>query len=281
MKIDWQKIESEYETQNPPDFITHLNYVSCLNTLSRSITASCNLSIKNKINESKLLKKKINLIKLTLKSVDGEYKMIQRNPDFAELCVSWISVKAYYLIFNLSLILEYLLSGQESALGFSHKELLRKFKERIGRKELLFNKKIFNANFQCLKIIKLRVKSGADIKIIGFNLRDRVVQIFRKLVFYKLEDFQREEGIKNFRSKKNRLKKKEFLENNTVNLCEFFYWYRIKANYRDLEFLNKDISGYKFSEFYRNYFELTLTFFNTFKNLINALAKIRLGKIIL
>ena len=66
-----------------------------------------------------------------------------------------------------------------------------------------------------------------------------------------------------------------------MNLCEFFYWYRIKANYRDLEFLNKDISGYKFSEFYRNYFELTLTFFNTFKNLINALAKIRLGKIIL
>lgn len=281
MKINWQKIESEYETQNPPDFITHLNYVSCLNTLSRGISITCNLSIKTKINESKLLKKKINLIKLTLKSINGEYKMIQQSPDFAELCVSWISVKAYYLVFNLSLILEYLLSDQESALNFSHKKLLRKFKERIGRKELFFNKKIFNANFQCLKIIKLRVKSGANIKIIGFNLKDRIVQIFRKLVFYKLEDFQREERIKNFRSEKNRLKKKEFLENNIVNLYEFFYWYRIKANYRDLEFLNKDISSYKFSEFYQNYFELTITFFNAFKNLINELAKIRLGKIIL
>ncbi len=281
MKIDWKKIESEYETQNPPDFITHLNYVSCLNALSRGITASYNLSIKNKINESKLLKKKINLIKLTLKSVNGEYKMIQQNPDFAELCVSWISVKTYYLIFNLSLILEYLLSSQESALSFSHKKLLRKFKERIGRKEIFFNKKIFNTNFQCSKIMNLQVKTGANIKIIGFNLKERIIQILRKLVFYKLEDFQREEGIKNFRSKKNRQKKKEFLENNTVNIYEFFYWYRIKANYRDLEFLNKDISSYKFSEFYRNYFELTFTFFNVFKELINNLAKIRLGKTVL
>jgi len=281
MKIDWKKIESEYETQNPPDFITHLNYVSCLNILSRDITASCNLSIKNKINESKLLLKKINLIKLTVKSINGEYKMIQQNPDFAELCVSWISVKAYYLIFNLSLILEYLLSGQEFALSFSHKKLLRKFKQRIGRKEIFFSKKIFNINFQCSKIMDLQVKSGANIKIIGFNLKERIIQIFRKLVFYKLEDFQREEGIKNFRSKKNRQKKKEFLENNTVNIYEFFYWYRIKANYRDLEFLNRDISNYKFSEYYRNYFELTFTFFNVFKKLINDLTKIRLEKTVL
>lgn len=104
MKINWKKIESEYELQNPPDFITHLNYVSCLNALSQGISISCSLSIKNKIYESKLLKKKTNLIKLTLKSINGEYKAIRESPDFAELCVSWISVKAYYLIFNLLLI---------------------------------------------------------------------------------------------------------------------------------------------------------------------------------
>jgi len=281
MIIELEKIESEYVSQNPPDFITHLNYVSCLNTLSRDINASCNLSIKNKIDESKLLEKKINLIKLTIKNVNGEYKIIRKNPDFAELCVSWISVKAYYLIFNLLLILEYLLSGQNSALGLSHKELLKKFKGHIEQGEISFNKRIFNANFQCSKIMNLRVKSGSNIKMIGFNLNERIIQILKKLVRYKLEDFQRKERIKNFRSKKNRQKKKEFLRNNTVNICEFFYWYRIKANYRDLEFLNKDISSHKFGKFYRNYFELTFTFFNAFESLINDLAKTRLGKIIL
>lgn len=159
--------------------------------------------------------------------------------------------------------------------------MLRKFKERIERGEISFNKDIFNNNFQCSKIINLRVKSGANIKIIGFDLTERAVQVLKKLVYYKLEDFQREERIKNFRSKKNRQKKKEFLENNTVNIYEFFYWYRIKANYRDLEFLNKDISSYKFSDFYRNYFELTFTFFSVLKKLINDLAKIRLGKTVL
>lgn len=280
MEIDWEKIESEYGLQNPPDFITHLNYVSCLNDLSKGLVVECKLNIRNKIDESKLLKKKLNLIKLTLKSLDGEYKVIQENPDFAELCVSWISVKAYYLIFNLLLILEYLLNGQDSPLSFSHKELLRKFKERIERGEISFNKDIFNTNFQCSKMMSLRVKSGANIKKY-FDPNEGTAQVIRKLVYYKLEDFQRDERIKNFRAKKNRQKKKEFLENSTVNIYEFFYWYRIKANYRDLEFLNKDISSDKFSDFYRNYFELTFTFFSVLKKLINDLAKIRLEKIVL
>jgi len=281
----WIKIKDEkYEREHPPDFITHLNYVSCINMISNNIKLSCNLSIKSKIKESKILKKKINLMNLTLKSIEGEYNTILKNPDYAELCVSWISVKSYYLIYNLLLILEYLLSGSDSSFSFTHKRILNRFKYRLEKKELYFNKinkKIFNLNFQCSKIMSLRVKSGANIKIIGFNLKERIIQILKKIVDYKLEDFKREEKIKNFRSNINIQKKKEFLENNTVNLHEFFYWYRIKANYRDLEFLNKDIGSYKFREFYRNYFELTLTFFNAFKGVINDLAKIRLGKTIL
>ena len=129
--------------------------------------------------------------------------------------------------------------------------------------------------------MNLHPKSGANIKIIDIDMEERVAQILKKLVRYKLEDIQREEKIKNFRSKKNRKIRDDFLTKNTVNIFEFFYWYRIKANYRDLEFLNKDISSKQFEEFYRNYFELTLYFFEALKKIINDLSKIRLGKIIL
>ena len=281
MEINCDQIEPKYELESPPDFITHLNYVTCLNMFSRDINISCNLSIRNIISESKLLKKKINLIELTVKSINGEYQAIQQIPDFAELCVSWISVKSYYLLFNLLLILEYLLSGQDSFLNFSHKGLLEKFKKRLDQKEISFNEKIFNTNFQCIYLMNLKVTSGANIRMSGFNLTERFVQILKKLVNYKLEDFKRQNKITNFRHKEDRQKKKEFLENNTVNICEFFYWYRIKANYRDLEFLNNNISINKFNEFYQDYFELTFAFFNAFKKLINNLAKTRLGKTIL
>jgi hypothetical protein len=117
--------------------------------------------------------------------------------------------------------------------------------------------------------------------VLDFDLKERIVQILKKLVCYKLEELQRDEKIKNFRTKKAKEGKKKFLNENTVNIFEFFYWYRIKANYRDLEFLNKDIGSDKFKEFYKNYYELTLTYLNAFKQLINQLAMVRLGRSIL
>jgi len=129
--------------------------------------------------------------------------------------------------------------------------------------------------------MSLQIKPGANLRLVNIDLNERIVQILKKLIDYKIEDFQRKEGIKNFRSKKNREKKKELLDKDTVNIFEFFYWYRIKSNYRDLEFLDKDISDRQFNDFYKNYFELTSKFYTALKYLINDLSKKRLNKEIL
>jgi len=262
----------------PPDFLTHLNYTRALNNLSKNLILTSNLQIKKKISEHPSLVKKLNLIKLTLKSIDGEYRTILKNPDFAELCVSWISVKSYYLIFNLLLILDYLITGQESSFNLSHEGVIKRFKEYLTKNCLSFDKKIFNTNFPCSKIIKLKVQPGANIKVMNFSLKERVVQILKKIIDYKLEEFKIKKGIKNFRYRKDREKREGFLNNNTVNLFEFFYCYRIKANYRDLEFLNKDISPSQFKEFYENYWGLAKNFINAFVPILNKLAKIRLNR---
>ena len=279
----WIKIkDEEYESGHPPDFMTHFHYVECLNTISNGLNVECRLDIKNKIEkESKFLKKKLNLIKLIKRNLNEEYKTIERNPAFAEVCVPWIAVKSYYLMFNLLLVLDYLISCQEISFNSTHDGLLKKFKNRLEKKEIVFNKKIFNTNFQCPNIVNFKIKSGSNLKIVGINLGERVLQVLKKLILYKIEDFQRKEKIKNFRTKRAREKKKEFLENNTVNICEFFYWYRIKSNYRDLEFLDKDIDDKQFRDFYKNYFELTVSFYEALKKLINVLSKTRLEKEIL
>jgi hypothetical protein len=274
--------DEEYERSHPPDFMTHFNYVKCLKTIADGLDIECKLDIKNKIkNGSTNLKKKVNLIKLIKRSLDEEYKTIEQNPAFAEVCVPWIAVKSYYFIFNLLIVLEYLISGQESSFNASHDGLLKKFKNRLENQEIVFNKNIFNTNFQCSKIGNLKFKPGSNLKIVGIKLEDRVLHVLKKLILYKIEDFQRKEKLKNFRSKKAKEKKKEFLENNSVNMCEFFYWYRIKSNYRDLEFLDKDIDDSQFRDFYKNYFELTISFYEALKKLINYLSKMRLDKEIL
>jgi len=279
----WIKIrDEEYERGHPPDFMTHFNYVECLKTISDGLNVECKLDIQNKIqNENHTLKKKINLIKLIKRNLDEEYKIIKQNPAFAEICVPWIAVKSYYLIFNLLVVLEYLISTQESSFNSTHDGLLKKLKNRLEKREMVFNKKIFNINFQCSRMVNLKVKSGSNLKIVGVNLEERVLQVIKKLISYKIEDFQRKEKFKNFRPKRAREKRKEFLEKNSVNMCEFFYWYRIKSNYRDLEFLDKDIDDRQFRDFYKNYFELTNSFYEALKKMINSLSKTRLGKEIL
>jgi len=279
----WIKIkDAEYEREHPPDFMTHFHYVECLSTISSGLSVECKLDIKNKIEkESKFLQKKLNLLNLIRRNLHGEYETIRQNPSFAEVCVPWVAVKTYYLIFNLVLILEYLICVQESLFNSSHEVLLKKLKDHLEKKELIFSQKFFNDNFQCSKIVKARAKRGFNLKMININLSGRIAQVLRKLIGYKLEDFQRKNRIKDFRLKKDQQKKKEFLDNNTVNLCEFFYWYRIKSNYRDLEFLDKDISEKQFNNFYRSYLQLAVNFYQAFKKLINDLAKIRLGKEIL
>jgi len=108
-----RQVEEEYKKQHPPDFMTHLNYVVCMNDISGGLNAGCKLNIKNKIKkEGKILQKKLNLIKLIKRNLNEEYKTVKQDQAFAEVCVPWIAVKAYYLIFNLLLILDYLVSGQ-------------------------------------------------------------------------------------------------------------------------------------------------------------------------
>lgn len=280
VKIDFNNIEAEYRAKHPPDFITHLNYVPCLNEISEGLSVKCKLRLKNKFEKSNYLAKKVTLIELTHKSLNEEHKTILKNPDYAEVCVPWIAVKAYYLLFNLFLIKKYLLSGRDSSFNSSHEGILKDLKRFIREKQLCFNKDLFNCVYKTSHIFNFNFESGYNIKLSDVELEDRFYQVLKKLSNYKLEEFKRKKVIKNFRKKEPEARD-NFIKDSDINICEFFYWYRIKSNYRDLEFLDKDISSEQFSSFYENYFSLTKNFYDAFKDLINDLSQKRFRKKIL
>ncbi|NLA08188.1 MAG: hypothetical protein GX873_00620 [Parcubacteria group bacterium] len=201
----------EYENGHPPDFMTHFNYVECLNTISNGLNAECKLDIQNKIqNGSNTLKKKVNLIKLIKRNLDEEHKTIEQNPAFAEVCVPWIAVKSYYLMFNLLLVLDYLISTQETSFNSTHDGLLKKFKNHLEKQEIVFNKKIFNINFKCSEIVNLKIKSGSNLKIVGINLKERVLQVLKNLSYTKLRIFKEKKKLKILDQKKREKRKKNF-----------------------------------------------------------------------
>lgn len=262
---------------DPPDFRTHLNYVCCIEALSHSLELNCKQSITKKFPENANLRNKLTLIRLTKNSLKGELETIEKNNDYAELCVSWISVKSYYLIFNLILVLNFLLDPKDSNLKLTHKNARDWLKSRLKEEDLVFNKKIFNLIISSSRIIKFQIPVGHNLKHEDAVSTTRVKQIYRKIVDYQLEQLKFDEKIKDFRKLKDRALRDECIAKEEVNLCEFFYWYRIKANYRDLEFLNHDIPTNSFYEYYIKYYNLTMNFYNAFVTQINKLSLIRFG----
>src|SRR3989338_3929051 len=91
-----------------PQFTTHKNYIEYIRKESKGLTLKCKNSISARMRMSENAKKKIQLIKMTIKNIEMEGKMVTQSPEYAEIAISWMPVKAYYLIFNLTILLEYL-----------------------------------------------------------------------------------------------------------------------------------------------------------------------------
>jgi hypothetical protein len=266
---------------SPPDFITHWNYLRCLNHYAATLAIGCNLQITQPITKDAAVDKKVRLIHLTVESLHGEKAVIDTNVDFAELCVPWISVKSYYILFNQLLILEYLITANSGALSASHKQVLQNFKRHLRTGDLAFNVPEFNVLHACNTIAKLKLPSGANVRIRSADFKELHDFLLKKLVAYKLDNYKRDNKIKNFRTKGARRQKTDFLNANDVTLSEFFYWYRIKANYRDMEFVDTAIEDDQFADYYKDYYNITMTFYGCLKDLINDLSRIRFGQAML
>ncbi len=265
----------------PFDFMTHLNYISCMKELSENLEITINFQIDSRSSFKKdSLDKKVRLIHLIKESLEEEYKKATRDRDFAKVCSMWVSVKAYYLIFNLLLITHTLVNSSEENLNYTHAETINKFRNLLKENKINFNKKEFNLVSSCGDAISFNSQSGDTLKQnVSPDLRAK--SILKKLCKYKLDDFCRYKGIKNFKKKKNQIERDSFFKNSEISLFEFFYWYRIKTNYRDLAFLDQDVYEGDVVKFYENYYLLTINFFNAFKKLINNLSKKRLGEILI
>lgn len=272
--------EGESEPDNPilnfPDFITHSNYLQCLEKFSKKITLECKYSC-DKIMQARALPNKIKLIHLTHDNLAEEFRIIHSFHEYSVICSSWIPVKSYYLIFNCLLVFGYLMYGDESYFTKGHKEVLNDFKKSLTQKKVSFSNPIFNVCINGNQIERWHIPKSENLRGLGANQTTRLRQIIKKLYLYSREDYKKIRGIKKLSGKRLT----DFKNGQSVCLFDFFYWYRIKANYRDMEFINEGVPVADFFFFYRNYFEVTMNFYSAFSQKINQIATDKLGRQIL
>ncbi len=273
LEAAWKKISRPFEH---PDFVTHANYLHFMSENSEGLKLICRLNINKKVTLDKRVKQKIKLIELTLENLIEEKGNIDKYPDYSVVCVSWIPVKSYYLIFNLLILIEYLITASDSYLTITHSALFNCFRGMLGDKKVFFNKDLFNEICAVGDIEKWQIPPWENVKKNTANPELRYKQIIKKLMHYSKDEFKRMHKIKRLSGEK----KIEF-ENTKINICEFLYWYRIKANYRDMEFVDKGVEVRDFVGFYTDYYNLSMNFYSAMKDCINTLATKRANQILL
>ena len=256
-----------------PDFSTHKHYISYLRRISNDLrlTLSCELSRGTTV--APLARKKVRLIELTLENIRSEAQMVVKPPENGQAAISWLPVKAYYLIFNLTILLEYLVSANPLLLLSTHEGSLDRFKRLLEGTSISFSEPAFNEIRRGDEIEKMKVEKSDNIRQTTITRKE---QVYRKFLDYKRESVRRRARVK-------RLKKVQMSEirNRDFSLSEVFYWYRIKANYGDLEFISDKVPASEFKELYTQYCFLTANFYKALKKCVNEASLARTGEILL
>lgn len=270
----WKKVPG---TLNYPDFITHLNYLGCLCHFSNNLSLQVNLGSRGNIPKSRILPKKVRLLELTFENIAEEKRKIDQFPDYSQICASWIPVKSYYLIFNLLMLITFLIEEDERWFLEGHKNLQGKFLDYLDRELVGFSSPELNQIYLPRTIQNWTIPVGSNIRRASRDHQVLLKLVIRKLLAYKKDDYKRVRGIQRLCGEKET----DFLNSTRVNAFEFFYWYRIKANYRDMEFIEAGVPISEFVDFYSAYYLLTLNFYEAFKQAINTISQSKLDDAIL
>ncbi len=249
-------------------FITHLNYVKRMSVLLSTTRLSVS-NIKISTSESKNMKRFFRLYKVTQKSIVTDISLSGQISEFAIISTPWLPVKCYYALYYLESILVYLISGDNC--GFKpggHTNVREKIYSLVKSSEMVLSNNDLN-NVYPLSVIKTtpRIPVGSNTRNNYWNDPRCTKSITVKLMDYKLFDAKQKKKW-NLHTKKGKKEKQDFISNKSLMLIDFFYWYRVKANYRDLDYIDFEsgLSESEVIEYMKQYFSS----FNSYRKMLVA-----------
>jgi hypothetical protein len=224
-------------------FKTHLNYIKCMSRLTNSIVFNIP-SLPTAGLDPRRLTKFENLARITAQSIQGEKDACDKERGYAQVASPWIPVKCYYQLYYLESTFMYLLDG--STVGFNnggHTRVKRAIVKHLQNGTISLSGEFATelatvVNWAAANSYK--TTSGANITESYHSTPDCVGSLRKKISEYIENDWKQSEKIFTYRTRAARTKKATVLCVREFCLMDYFYWMRIKANYRDVDFLDFD-----------------------------------------
>lgn len=258
-------------------FATHNNYVRCLAKHVKGLTISTPLNPSRTLPASKL-EQFAKLSEMTHTSIRDEVAACFDVMEYTQVVAPWVPVKCYYRLYYLEAMMLYLLNGSE--VGFSHgghAGVRRNIKALVDNGQLTFSNTDFSQQETIGSALTHTIISGSNLSSTFFQTDECTRSLRKKLAQYAEHDFKEKEGIKDYRLRINRNKRNDFYANKYINLTDFFYWMRIKANYKDIDYLDfaNDISPSNAYMYVMRYASAQESYAYAIKNFMNTLKAAR------
>lgn len=219
-------------------FTTHNNYVRCLSRHISGLTITTSLNPSQPLPILKL-DKFSKLSEMTHTSIRDEVAACFNLPEYTQVVAPWMPVKCYYRIYYLEAMMLYLLNGSE--VGFSHgghTGVRKSIKTLIDSGQLTFSSTILSQKESIGSALAHTIVSGSNLSPLFYQSDECIGSLRKKIAQYAELNFKEKERIKDYRSRANKDKRDQFYATSFVNLTDFFYWMRIKANYKDVDYLD-------------------------------------------
>lgn len=222
-------------------FRTHWNYIKCLNKLFTNLRINVNIKTTSYIDPGPTRRFE-RLSQITHLSIQSELNACSQEVAYASVIAPWIPVKCYYRLYYLESIFLYFLCSNRS--GF-----------RVGghnriRESLLEQLELGNINFVSRSTAELSeintwesanifsTSPGSNIGVEYYMYPDCHKSIKKKVAEYIKVDWMDKNHLNNFKTLRARSLRDKDLKLKKFILADYFYWMRIKANYRDVDFLD-------------------------------------------
>lgn len=252
-------------------FDTHFNYISCLAKLLDGAT----LKHSHLFGKAALpdIDEKKNLIKLTKQSLNDESRIVAIDKDYSYASTSWLPIKAYYLIFNILLTIEYAIKIQKGIFSRTHHACIEEFTRKLKDKEIEFSVPELNIVYD-QTILKHKNTAGANLSS-KTTPADMCKMAMRKIAYYKLEDWKKRNHI-NGKRKADKARLASYLSNEFfVSIFDFPFYMRIRSNYRDFAFI-EGVNTMDTARYFNEYMLFTARFVKALEGMKNVLIKARI-----
>lgn len=219
-------------------FDTHLNYIKRLSYLLSNTTLQVRagtVASYRRVDVDRFRK----LYNLTNKSIKKDIELARQDAGFAVISAPWFPVKTYYALYYLESVLCHLLDG--SIVGFTkggHAGVRKKITENLIAGSITFSELALNTPHILDTVLQLPVIPAGRNTRSNFWSEDICTDsLLKKLVDYKVHDIKLSKKWNLLRAR-DRQEKADFTARERVALTDFFYWYRIKSNYRDFDYID-------------------------------------------